>query len=632
MLVAVLRDCYATILCTVIITCILIVNREKYSRKLAILFGITVLLTLIESLSSSLERFIAESPSYHPMRLVLSWVCYIVGPGILLFVADTIMRNEKPWKRLIIAIPEIINIIITTTAFYGPWCFSFEEDINHFVTGPLIFVPRGAIIVYLVIVIVVAIMFVKKSRRECATVLIGAVFIAINYLDEVMFGVLLNARETTIAITILVYFIYFVSGQHIEEVNIINEEKQEHEIQLTRKMLDQSIETLAYTIDAKDHYTRGHSFRVAKYAKMIAQIGFRDDEECRQVYLTGLLHDIGKISIDDAIINKNGKLTDEEFGVIKSHPANGASILEKMKDYPFLQDGAAYHHERYDGKGYPNGLKGEEIPDVARIIAVADAYDAMSSHRSYRNSMAQADVKQEIWKGVGTQFDPHYAKLMLSLIDSDVDYDMREKADSEDASILETGRTEIIWEPVVPEGIKVENQLMNETNMFMLGRFARIVDNWMDPSEGVLVGKEGVAATFTSKMEENTKYLWHVPAIVVYHSEDGSAEHDSYDELGVFIAYGYSWRSGEAIDEESTLTKTDKFESWEQWVNMNRAGMSYQIFVRREGSKLLLTTQNEILKVDAVLNLPKDYDKDIYISITGERCTISDLKFSTSKD
>ncbi|MCQ2522296.1 MAG: HD-GYP domain-containing protein [Lachnospiraceae bacterium] len=627
MFVTVLRDSYATILCTIIIICTLIINRKKYNHKVIILFEVTVLLTLIESVSGSIERAIANGPAYHPMRLVLSWVCYIVGPGILLSVAETIMRNAKPWKRWLIAIPEMINVLVTSTAFVGPWCFSFDKEINHFMVGPLIGVPRGSIIVYLVIDIVVSIIYVRRSKRECVAVLLGAVLIALDYLDEVEFGVLQNAREVTMAVTILTYFMYFISEQHIDEVIEFHEEKQKNEDLLTKKMLDQSIETLAYTIDAKDQYTRGHSFRVAKYAKMIAQLDARDDEECRQIYLTGLLHDIGKISIDDAIINKKGRLTAEEFEVIKTHSANGAKILEKMKDYPFLQDGAAYHHERYDGKGYPNGLKGEDIPNIARIIAVADSYDAMTSHRSYRNVMAQADVKQEIWKGVGTQFDPIYAKLMLSLIDSDVDYNMREKADIDDAGFLETDKAEIVWETVVPEGIKVENQLMNETNAFMLGRFAAIVDNWMNPSKGVFVGSEGVEATFTAKMETNTKYLWYVPAIVVYHSEDGTVDSDSYDELGVFIAYGYSWRSGEAISELSTLTKTNQFESWDHWVDRNREGMKYQVSVRKEGATLHLVTQNELLKVEGVLNLPEGYDKDIYISITGERCTISDLKF-----
>ncbi|MBQ6674741.1 MAG: HD domain-containing protein, partial [Ruminococcus sp.] len=120
------------------------------------------------------------------------------------------------------------------------------------------------------------------------------------------------------------------------------------------------------------------------------------------------------------------KLTDEEYDVIKSHPVKGMQILSKITRFPDLTIGAHYHHERYDGKGYPEGLKGEEIPEIARIIAVADAYDAMSSKRSYRDVLPQEIVRNEIENGLGTQFDPKFGKIMLGLIDEDKEYNMRE--------------------------------------------------------------------------------------------------------------------------------------------------------------------------------------------------------------
>ena len=143
-------------------------------------------------------------------------------------------------------------------------------------------------------------------------------------------------------------------------------------------------------------------------------------------YMMGLLHDVGKIGIPDAVINKPAKLTEEEFAIIKTHPGMGASILGKIKDRPNLASGARWHYERYDGKGYPDGLKGTEIPEEARIIAVADAYDAMTSCRSYRKAMPQEVVRQEIEKGMGTQFDSEFANIMLAMIDEDTEYQLRE--------------------------------------------------------------------------------------------------------------------------------------------------------------------------------------------------------------
>ncbi|MBR2530748.1 MAG: HD domain-containing protein [Lachnospiraceae bacterium] len=146
-----------------------------------------------------------------------------------------------------------------------------------------------------------------------------------------------------------------------------------------------------------------------------------------EIYMMGLLHDVGKIGVPDEVINKTARLTDEEFALIKEHPVIGFKILDKIKEMPRLQIGAHWHHERYDGKGYPDGLVGEQIPEEARIIAVADAYDAMTSYRSYRDVLPQKVVAEEISKGKGRQFDPVFADIMLEIISEDVVYGLREK-------------------------------------------------------------------------------------------------------------------------------------------------------------------------------------------------------------
>lgn len=188
----------------------------------------------------------------------------------------------------------------------------------------------------------------------------------------------------------------------------------------------QIIHTLASTVDAKDKYTNGHSIRVAKYSSAIAERMGKSSQEQENIYYMGLLHDIGKIGIPDEIINKPSRLTDEEFAIIKKHPIIGAEILKNVSEIPSLGLGTRGHHEQYDGHGYPDGLKGEEIPLEARIIAVADSYDAMASKRSYRDVLPQSVVRGEIEKGRGTQFDPEIADIMLELIDEDTEYQMHE--------------------------------------------------------------------------------------------------------------------------------------------------------------------------------------------------------------
>ena len=186
------------------------------------------------------------------------------------------------------------------------------------------------------------------------------------------------------------------------------------------------VQSLADAIDAKDTYTNGHSTRVATYAREIAKRYGYSTTEQDNIYMMGLLHDVGKIGVPDAVINKPAKLTTEEFELIKNHPVMGARILKNIKELPKLSTGARWHHERYGGGGYPDSLTGTDIPEEARIIAVADAYDAMTSHRSYRGTLSQETVRSEIEKGIGVQFDPEFAKIMLEMIDEDVEYTMRE--------------------------------------------------------------------------------------------------------------------------------------------------------------------------------------------------------------
>lgn len=223
-----------------------------------------------------------------------------------------------------------------------------------------------------------------------------------------------------------------LSITNLDEIGILAhtvyqmEEVVSDNISALTSMTEETAQALASAIDAKDRYTHGHSARVAEYSRKIARLAGKSEITCQNIYLAALLHDVGKIGIPNSIINKEGKLTDEEYKVIKTHPVIGKQILSNITQAPFISEGAYYHHERYDGKGYPTGLSGKNIPDIGRIIAVADAYDAMTSKRSYRDPLSQSFVRGEIEKGSGSQFDAEYAKIMLDLIDADKNYEMRE--------------------------------------------------------------------------------------------------------------------------------------------------------------------------------------------------------------
>lgn len=187
----------------------------------------------------------------------------------------------------------------------------------------------------------------------------------------------------------------------------------------------QTMRTLAKTVDAKDKFTSNHSVRVAEYSREIARRSGMSQSMQDEVYFEALLHDIGLIGVPDSIINKEDTLTEEEFEIIRQHSIDGGKILSTISEIPTIADGAKWHHERYDGTGYPDMLKGEEIPPAARIICIADAYDAMTSNRSYRPICSREYARSEMVKGRGTQFDPVFLDKMLEMIDEDKDYRMR---------------------------------------------------------------------------------------------------------------------------------------------------------------------------------------------------------------
>lgn len=183
------------------------------------------------------------------------------------------------------------------------------------------------------------------------------------------------------------------------------------------EIITQSITTFVNFIDAKDPYTKGHSSRVALYAKEIARRMHMPPAEQRQLYYIALMHDVGKIGTPDAILNKKGALTTDERHIIESHTTIGGDMLKSFTSIDGIIEGALYHHERYDGKGYPRGIAGQDIPLYARIICICDSYDAMSSNRCYRRHLDRETILSELRNNSGSQFDPDIVKYMIDMID-----------------------------------------------------------------------------------------------------------------------------------------------------------------------------------------------------------------------
>ena len=210
----------------------------------------------------------------------------------------------------------------------------------------------------------------------------------------------------------------FKSIEQVQIIKNINDELKESQDKLEKAYLE-SIQVLRETVEAKDSYTKGHSDRVSAYSVLLGEKLGLSNEDIRTLQVGGWFHDIGKIGVSDEIISKPGKLTDDEFSEIKMHPEIGKHILSNATLFNNIIPIVLHHHERYDGKGYPSGLKGNKIPDLVRIVTIADAFDAMSSRRTYRNNLEMDVIKEEIRKNRGTQFDPKAADVFLDILENE---------------------------------------------------------------------------------------------------------------------------------------------------------------------------------------------------------------------
>jgi putative nucleotidyltransferase with HDIG domain len=279
----------------------------------------------------------------------------------------------------------------------GAHIYGYAQDLLYIIGGLVVF-----------FVLIYAILNRKKIPRNKIMPLYAYVVIEglTTLIENQNKGILL----TSISLVFVLFLIYFTLQD--PKIKMI-EERDRKLIQTINEMLF----TLARSVDAKDHYTAGHSLRVAEYAKLIAQKLSYTPERQMMIYQAGLLHDVGKIGIPDAVLNKKDRLTYEEYLQIKNHTTIGADILKNTESFPEAENVAHYHHERFDGNGYPEMLKGYEIPESARITAIADTFDAMTLKRVYReNVYTKKEAIDEIKRCSGSQFDPQIAQVFIDAI------------------------------------------------------------------------------------------------------------------------------------------------------------------------------------------------------------------------
>ena len=360
----------------------------------------------------------------------------LVAILFLYYAVSVALVGTKPTFRkklyfanlTILAIYAVTLIVNNWTGFY----FYFDQA-GTYSHGPAYLLVNAIALLFVVeSVVIVAIRWKKFNIRQLIAISLFYASFFISFLLQLFvfpdtllsdFGTALGALLIFFSIETPDYIKLMATLNELNELKAsleIQVQNRTHELDKEKKSYEEltleTLSSLANVIDAKDHYTNGHSFRVAAYSKGIAEELGLSPTEVERIYFAGLIHDVGKIGINEAIITKPGKLSPEEYQAIQAHSSLGGDILKGIKEFPIFEEVARSHHERFDGRGYPDKLAGERIPFCARIVTVADTFDAMTSDRSYRKALSDEVAIKELIDCKGTQFDPQMVDAFLNLV------------------------------------------------------------------------------------------------------------------------------------------------------------------------------------------------------------------------
>ncbi len=575
-------------------------NESKSKRLSLMLMEIYASLLLFADRFAYIYRGNTGTAGYYMVR-ISNFLVYLLTLGIIrafnLYMANVLKSSGKidlPPKR--VKLTEILitagEILLVIAQFFGLY-YTFDEY-NRYERGPAFILCYVIPLIASLIQLSLIIQYRKVLSRLVfySLFLFSVVPILAAIVQVFTYGISLT-NMTMVGMAILLFIFALIDMNHtVKRANEITINYLKEEQEATHRLFDQTATALASAIDAKDRHAQGHSARVAEYAKRLAQEKGLSEEDCDKVFYAALLHDVGKAGIPEGITTKKGKLTGEEYALVKQHTILGAEILSSITEYPHLSSVARYHHERFDGRGYPEGLKGEEIPEFARIVAVADAYDAMTSSRSFREAMPQQYAREEIIKGAGTQFDPEYAKYMQHMIDLDSEFNMREKIEARE--------------------LKDQSEMLCEEYRSTV-------------SAGVLMTKDIVNLHFHSVSTAAEGEIPGVPALVIFDSLDGCI-HTEEQVIAAFnyFEFGEIWMDGHSVATRARSIRTDVIERDAVSAD-DFLGRTYDIELAKYDDHAMITIDDGSRIRKVIMALP-DSSRYVYASLTGENCNITEIR------
>ena len=511
--------------------------------------------------------------------------------GFNLYLTNLLLTEGKMQKiprRLMAAqFGSIAGMLLAVVSHFTGLYYYFDGQ-NVYHRG------EGFLIAYLIPVIIPILQYtvIRQYRKMfsrfiyISLVLYIFVPIIVGIIQIFTYGIsIVNMAMVMVSVSLYV-FAYLDINDEVARAHEIEVATLEKEQQSMKRLFDQTATAFVTAVEKRDEYRIGHAVRVANYAKRVAQGAGKGEKECDEVYYAALLHDVGMIGIPDSIIEKDGNLNEEERLTVQKTPELSAQILSSIAEYPYLESSALGAYERYDGSGYPKGLKGDDIPEISRIIAVADAYDSMVTKKRFREPMSYPVVREEFVMQAGQQFDPQYAELMVHVMDED-------KKEEE-----------------------VLDSLFVETEITCGGYRDHV-------GTGIPVTEEEIRIHFDCEEKTESENDFSAPSIILFDSYDRHI-HDNAKAIEAYryLEYGEIWFDGNFV---STSVRNMEVGVRENGPDTALGEYEYSITAKRYEDHVSITMSHAAQTVDIIAALPFN-SKASYIGLTGEHCVIRDIE------
>ena len=516
--------------------------------------------------------------------------------GLTLYLKDWLMdegKLKKVPKRVTFSLfASVAGMILAVIAAFTNLYYYFDENNLYHRSSGIKFLIAYIIPVIVPIILFTVILQYKNIFSKLVFVsLVLYIFVPVicGIIQIKMYGTsIVNMSMVIVSISLYV-FTYLDINNTVERAHKIEMMNMESEKQRIQRLFDQTATAFVSAVEKKDDYLKGSAVRTAEYSRRIAELAGKDESECEKVYYAALLHDVGIIGIPDSIIKNESDPKKWNRELMKKKPLMGKEILSSISEYPYLSIGAQYSHERYNGTGYPEGLSGEAIPEIARIIAVADAYVTMTTKKRFREARPEFIAREKFVKGAGEEFDPEFANIMIKIID----HDSKNQTQSE--------------APVI-----------NDEYSFKEYR--------SEISEGIPIDRKVKKISFECECQTDDEHPFSAPSLILFDSFDRRV-HDSEKTIKSysFLEYGEIWFDQNVISTFAKKTEVTKFEK------INRSDSKYEIIAGRFDDHLILKMTSPFAIKEVVVAL-EDAGRASYLALTGENCQLHKVTVEETGD